>query len=67
MTKHEAAVISMFTGIMIGKFSDMHEYAEKIYGGPIWTHQFADKDLVNRLKELAKPDFVDIHEGITND
>lgn len=29
MTKREAAIVSAYTGILIGSFSDMHEYVEE--------------------------------------
>ena len=65
MTKKEAAIISAYTGIMVGSFSDMHEYAEKIMEHPIFTHHFADKQLCEKLKEKAKPDFIEICRNIT--
>lgn len=60
MTKREAAIITIFTGILIGSFSDAHEYAEEIYGHPIFTHQFAEHSLCEKLKELARNDFIAI-------
>lgn len=58
LTPDQAAVISAYTGFLVGSFSDMHAYAEKKLGHPIFTHQFADEDLVEKLQALAKPDFV---------
>ena len=61
MTKHEAAVIEIYTGIVMLTGNDIkyaYEYAEKLLGFPIMTHEFliyADK-----LKELSKPDFIEI-------
>lgn len=60
MTKYEAAVVSAYTGYMLGNFSDMHEYAEKKFGYPISTHMFADKNLVQKLKDLAYNDFIQL-------
>jgi hypothetical protein len=60
LTKEQSAVIGLYTGVLCGNFSDLHGYAEKLYGGPIWTHQFANKDLVDKLKELAKEDFLSL-------
>jgi len=65
MTKHEAAVISAYTGIMVGSFSDMHKYAEKKLNRPIFTHEFADKDLYKELKEKSHDDLIKICENIT--
>jgi len=58
MTKREAAIVSAYTGIMLGSFADMHEYAEELFGRPVFTHEFGSKDVVDQLKELAKPDFI---------
>lgn len=60
MTKREAAIVSAYTGYMCGNFADMHEYAEKIMGHPIWTHEFGDKQLMEKLREAAKPDFISL-------
>ena len=58
MTKQEAAVVAAYTGIMLGTFSDFHEYAEKLMGRPIFTHEFANEELVQELQARAKPDFI---------
>ena len=61
MTKREAVVIETFTGICMLTGDDRkyaYEYAEKLLGLPIMTHEFlvyADK-----LKELSKLDFIEI-------
>lgn len=65
MTKREAAIISLYTGILIGEFSEMHKYAEELLGQPIFTHQFAGDAINAKLKELAKPDFLEIHENLS--
>ena len=65
MTKKEGAIISAFTGILVGNFSDMHEYSEKIMGTPIFAYQFGSKEFREKLKEKARPDFIALYEGIT--
>jgi hypothetical protein len=60
LTKEQAAIIGLFTGIACGPFSDIHEYAEKLKGHPIWSHQFADRIFADELKELAREDFLAI-------
>jgi hypothetical protein len=64
MTKREGAIISAYTGIMIGSFSDMHEYAEEKLARPIFTHEFANEALVKELKNAAKEDFFKLNEEI---
>lgn len=58
MTKKEAAIVTAYTGVMLGDFSVFHAYAEEKLGGPIFTHQFADKELTAALREAAKEDFI---------
>ena len=65
MTKREAAIISAYTGIMLGSFSDTHKYAEEVMGRPLFTNQFAQNSICEELKEKSKPDFIKICENIT--
>lgn len=60
MTKREAAIVSAYTGILLGNFSDMQEYVEQIMERPVWTHEFADHDFFEEIKAKAKTDFVSI-------
>ena len=64
MTKREAAIVSLFTGVLLGKFSDMHGYAEELMGCPIFTHQFGSKEYAEELKQKCKPDFISISENL---
>ena len=60
MTKHEAIVVSAYTGFLMCDFGDVHEYIEKKLGRPILTHEFA-LDLVQKeIHEKVKPDFLKI-------
>lgn len=61
MTKHEAVVIETYTGIIMLTGEDRkyaYEYAEKLLGFPIYTHEFPE--YADKLKELSKPDFIEI-------
>jgi hypothetical protein len=58
MTKREAAIVSAYTGYLVGNFADFHGYIEEKMGNPVFTHEMADKAFVEKLKELSKPDFV---------
>jgi hypothetical protein len=60
LTKEQAAIIGLYTGVTCGPFSDIHEYAEKLIGGPIYTHLFTNTKFVEELKEKSKPDFLAI-------
>lgn len=58
LTREQAAIIGAFTGILCGPFEDLHQYIEKVMGRPVWTHEMGDRETMERIKELAKPDFM---------
>lgn len=61
MTKHEAIVLSAYTGFLLTKdFSDVHKFCESLLGRSIFTHEFADKGIWDEIREKCKP----IVEGI---
>jgi len=57
-TREQAAIIGAYTGFLAGPFEDMHAYAEKKLGRPVWTHEFANRDVVKGLREVSREDFV---------
>lgn len=57
LTREQAAIIGAFTGICCGPFSDIHNYAERKLGRPMWTHEFAAESVARELKEAAREDF----------
>lgn len=63
LTREQAAIIGLFTGIACGPFSDIQELAEKITGRPIFTHEFAIKETWDEVKELVKPSFLGLCYG----
>ena len=60
MTKREAAIVSAFTGRLLGDFSDLHEYVEQIMKRPVFTHEMGSQAVSEEIKTRAKPDFVTI-------
>jgi hypothetical protein len=60
MNKREAAIVSAYTGFLLGSFSELHKYVEEIMGRPVWTHEMGNKDTFDKIKELAKNDFINI-------
>lgn len=63
MTKREAAIVSAYTGYLIGEFSDFHAYVEEIMGRPVSTHELPN--IADELKEKSKKDFmsIEVEEG----
>jgi hypothetical protein len=57
LTKEQGIVLTGFTGKSMCHFWDFHEDVEKRLGRPIWTHQFADKELWKEIKEAYRKDF----------
>ena len=49
-----AVVLSLYTGVLLCAFSDMHELAEYLVGTPVWTHQFASRAFVNEIADALK-------------
>jgi hypothetical protein len=61
LTKEQAIAITGFTGVMACKsFSDFHGDVEKRLGRPVFTHQFANKELTEEIKEAYRADFIDM-------
>ena len=55
----QAVVISAYTGVICCNFSDMHEEVEKRLGRPVFTHEFASKELFDdQIKPAFKDDFL---------
>lgn len=54
-TFHIAAVAGMMTGVVLGEddetgFSAQHRLTEHVLGHPVWTHEFAEKAIWERVK-----------------
>ena len=60
LTKRQAAIVGAYTGILCGRFSDMHEFIEDVMGRPVWTHELASQKVWDEVKEKAKPYFMEI-------
>ena len=60
MTKTEAAIVSAYTGFLIGSFSDMYEYVEKIMGRKVGTSELGSIEILDEIKEKSKEDFMNI-------
>jgi len=67
MTKKEAAIITAFTGYLVGNFDTAHVYFESILKRPIFTHELADKKIAIEIKEAARADFLELCSNITDD
>lgn len=66
MNKREAVVISAYTGILISDVDDLFKYFEELKGRPVFTHE-VNKEFVEEIKELCKPELLEIYQSITED
>ena len=68
MTKREAAIISAYTGFLIGEFQDFHEYVEEILGRPIQTIEMISEDIWEQFHEKSLKDFqsIEVDDGKQN-
>jgi hypothetical protein len=64
MTKREALVIGAYTGVLMTKFSDLHEYIEEVMERPVFTHELASTEVNDELKAKCRPEFLKICEDI---
>ncbi|MDB4726491.1 hypothetical protein OAF54_03550 [bacterium] len=65
MTTREAAVITAFTGVLVGDLITFLKYAEELLGRPVFTHDLSNEEVLDELKELSREDLLKIHEGLT--
>lgn len=61
MTDRERAIIMAYTGICMfkgDKLEIFYNYIEEILGYPVWTHELADRELWDKIKNKSKSDFI---------
>lgn len=57
LSKYQGIVITGYTGIMVVDFSSFHADVESRMGRPVWTHEFANKEFFDEVKELYAEEF----------
>ncbi len=60
MTKQEAAIISAYTGVLVGEISYFHEYTMKLLNRAVHFYEFGDSKFREEIKEKSKKDFISI-------
>lgn len=60
MTEFQKIVLTGFTGTLCCKFDKFHEDVEKRIGYGVFTHQFGDKEFMEKVKGLYHDDFMAI-------
>ena len=60
LTKEQAVIISGFTGILCGEFSDFHADVEKRLGRGVQTFEMGMKSFMADIKKLYEADFIEM-------
>lgn len=60
LTKEQAVIITGFTGILCGSFSDFHADVEKRLGRGVQTFEMGMKSFMTEIKKLYEADFIEI-------
>lgn len=55
LTRRQAAILSVSTGVLCGPFRDVHKLAEELLERPVYTHELANKETIANLQAKAKP------------
>lgn len=58
LTKREAAIITAYTGYLIGSFDEYHKYITEIMERPVYTHELGNKDVIAEIQKRSMEDFV---------
>jgi len=60
LTRRQAAIIGVFTGISAGPFEDVQQLGDELMGRPTWTHEYGGEAFAEELKQRVKPIFIAI-------
>ena len=67
MTKREKLIVSVYTGVLMCDFSEVHTYIEELLGRPAFTHELANPELISRLRDEVREEFMKICQETTPD
>lgn len=63
MTLREKQVVSAYSGVLMCPMHDLCLYIEELLGRPVYTHELARKEIVDKIKEEAEAEFLQICEA----
>lgn len=71
MTKREAAIISAYTGVLVGGFDNLHKYIESLFNRPVFVRELPTlaelqkkvehiygESVADLIKEKSRSDFM---------
>lgn len=66
MTLEERVIVETYTGYCMTSGDErdaVYKYMQKLLGRPVYTHELAQKSVVNKLHEKRKADFIELCKG----
>jgi hypothetical protein len=60
LTREQAAILALFTGITCGPFDDVQRLGDELMGYPTFTHQYGNEEFVDDLKNRVREKFLAI-------
>lgn len=66
MTLEERVIVETYTVYCMTSGDErnaVYEYMQKLLGRPVYTHELAQKSVVNKLQEKSKADFIELCKG----
>ena len=66
MTLEERVIVETYTGYCMTSGDErnvVYKYMEKLLGRPVYTHELAQKSVMNELHEKSKADFIELCKG----
>lgn len=58
MTEQEKIIVSAYTGYLMCDFDKMHRYIEEKLGRIVFTHELADRAVLEEIRKELKDDFI---------
>lgn len=68
MTLRERVIVETYTGVCMvtgDERNEVYKYMAELMGRPVFTHELADRNIQEKLKELSKPDFINLCRGVS--
>ena len=66
MTLEERVIVETYTGYCMTSGDErnaVYKYMQKLLGRPVYTHELAQKFVMNKLHEKSKADFIELCKG----
>lgn len=58
MTKQEKLIVTAYTGVLMVDWGEFHKFAEELLGRPIYSHEFDEEEVTNKIVNAVRDDFM---------